>query len=362
MDDSEVIARLTNMGINIANQIERGQAPSYELPVRTLSNVYFDEESKTIKLGDKVSKRQFMNIAHTRKFMQTILVASEIKKLIEEGVNVSIRDLYYALKHTIGDTKENTFEGQQESDPVIVDLEASLDVLRENLHLGASAKGLVAGDMKIVDGDDTIDCSKMGSSGWAVPSNVEPEKIEIKETGADYILFIEKEAVWRRFNEDKFWKKNNCIVMTGRGQPARGERRFAQRLHKEYNLPVYALMDADPYGMYIYSVIKQGSIALSYSEEKLSTPATKYIGLTITDAATFDLKKDVQIKLADVDKKRIKEMKAYKWFSNKKWQEELTLMEEKGFKMELEALSSKYYRFITEEYVPQKIESQDFLP
>jgi DNA topoisomerase-6 subunit A len=360
--DKEVIQKLKEVGFHIVGQIDKGRDPSYELPVRTLNNVFFDQKTKTIKLGDKKSTRQFLNVAHTRKFMQTMLVAAELKKVIEEEATVSIRDLYYALKHTIEGTDENSFEEQSESDIIIEDLEASLNLLREELHLAASSKGVISGKMKIKDGKDTIDLTKMGSGGWGVPSNVEPDRIEIKDLDAEYVLFIEKDAVWKRFNEDKFWQKHKCIIITGRGQPSRAERRFVQRLNKEYKLPIYALMDADPWGMYIYSVIKQGSISLSYSEEKLATPETKYVGLTVSDVEKFKIPKEVTIKLNKLDIKRLNEMKKYEWFKKKEWQEEFSLMKEKEIKLELEALSKKGIRFITEKYLPQKIKSKDFLP
>lgn len=360
--DKMVVKKLSESGEKVLKQIQKGDNPSIELPIRNLNNIYFDKQSKTIKLGDKTSERQFLNVAHARKFMQTVLVAAEIQKVIDAKATVSIRDLYYALKHTIAGTNENTFEEQAESDPIIEDIEAGLDLLREELHLAASSKGVIVGDMKVKDGKDTIDLNRMGSGGWGVPSNVEPERIEFKDLSADYVLFIEKDAVWKRFNEDAFWKKNKCIIVTGRGQPSRAERRLVQRLNKEYNLPVYALMDADPWGMYIYSVIKQGSISLSYSEEKLATPDTKYIGLTVKDVETFKIPKEVTIKLNQLDLKRLKEMESYEWFKTKHWQEEFQLMREKGVKLELEALSKKGIRFITEEYLPQKIKTKDFLP
>lgn len=360
--DDEVKAKLTGIGTELLKQIEGGKGPTYDVPVRNLSNVFFDKKSGTIKLGDKRSDRQFLNIAHSRKFMQTVLVASEIKKVIDAKATVSIRDLYYALKHTIEGTNENTFEEQAESDPCIEDIEASLDLLREELHLAASAKGIIAGDVQLRDGNDHIDLTKMGSGGWSVPSNVEPDNIEFKKVKAEYVLFIEKDAVWRRFNEDQFWKKQNCIIITGRGQPGRGERRIAQRLNKDYGLPIHVLADADPWGMYIYSVIKQGSISLSYSEEKLATPSSKFIGLTTMDVEKFKIPKEVTIKLNQLDVKRLKEMESYEWFQAPQWKAEFKNMREKAIKLELEALSKKGIRFITEEYVPQKIKEEDFLP
>jgi DNA topoisomerase-6 subunit A len=330
--------------------------------VRSLSNIYFDPVHKLIRIGDKKSQRQYLNLAHTRKFMQTLLVASECRKIIEQGVTTSIRDLYYALKHTIEGTNENTFEGQEESDPVLEDLESALNLLREELHLKADRKGYMAGPILLDDAGDRINCAKMGSSGWAIPSDVEPEMIKFLECGAKYVLLTEKDAVWQRLNEDRFWKRENCIIITGKGQPARGCRRLINRLHNELHLPVYVIADADPWGYYIYSVIKQGSINLSFLSDRLGTPDAKFIGLTTKDVTDYGISSNVTIKLNKGDQKRIKEMLKYVWFKPKEWQQELKRMLKAGYKLELEALSSKGIKFISERYLPDKIRRQDFLP
>ncbi len=313
-------------------------------------------------MGNKTSQRYYLNIAHTKKFMQTLLVAAECKKIMNQNVTTSIRDLYYALKRTIPQTKENTFEEQSESDPIIEDVEAMLNTLREKLHLKADRKGYMAGNIVLRDAGDRINCAKMGSSGWAIPSNVEEEVIKFEDVKADYILVIEKDAVWQRLNEDKFWKKQNCVIITGKGQPARGARRLINRLHTEFNLPVYVLTDADPWGYYIYSVIKQGSINLSFLSDRLGTPNAKFLGLTTLDVDKFSIPKNVTIKLSKGDEKRIKELKNYVWFKPKPWQKELKNMLKAGYKLELEALSSKGIKFISQKYLPDKIENRDFLP
>jgi len=354
--------KLIALGQETINQLEKLRNPDIVLPIRTLSNVFFDEKHKLIRLGDKVSHRTYMNIAHTRKFMQTLLVAAECKKIMDQNVSTSIRDLYYALKRTIPDTNENTFEEQGESDPVLEDLEAALNTLRERLHLQADRKGYVAGPLVIDDSGDTIDCGRMGSSGWAIPSNAESNVIKFKSCSANFVLVIEKDAVWQRLNEDKFWKKHNCLILTGKGQPARGTRRLINRLHNELKLPVYVLTDSDVWGYYIYSVIKQGSINLSFLSDRLGTPDAKFIGLTTQDVARFDIPKNVTIKLNEGDKKRANEMLNYVWFRPKEWQQEIKHMLQVGYKLELEALTSKGIKFISEKYLPQKIQNKEFLP
>jgi DNA topoisomerase VI subunit A/intein/homing endonuclease len=852
----ETKKRLSKLGNEVHSQLSQVKNPDINLPIRALSNIYFDEKKKLIRLGDKVSHRTYLNVAHTRKFMQTMMVAAECKKIIDQNVTISIRDLYYALKRTIPETNENTFEEQGESDPIIEDIEAAMNTLREKLNLKADRKGYMAGQIKIHDRGDIIDASKMGSSGWGIPSNVEPENIKLtnnkakyvlclpgnemmfvlengnpslvkisdlfergsvdnlwvmshddsyntvpnrvaaihkrekrpgeriikiklrsgsviritedhkipvltesgirmlpakgiktndflletrrikmpaslpqakeidllqllpeseiaesvrvtgasyllnnetasdlglyitkdvdgktytypyryltngwkdrdsvpldsymklKETGSDekpeartetriftlgskrkdtvpsrimvdngfarllgyylaeghthrntvgfsfgaheeeyhrevcglitdifgikpvmyrhknrvqifiqnkivtwlfrhlgtgscstekrvpdfvygmpeefiknllqaylngdgyaagpsypsatvskelhyginllfriigvptyrakrknkgfegyeslplyytfivrkhfdgnaeeksrhlwerYPLFlvrkepgkkefrsyfannhrkvnrcrlvssslqevrtwldadvhpvevrsveyeecpeelydiscvlpshvymhgsgifihncIEKDAVWQRLNEDRFWQKQNCLIITGKGQPDRGTRRLINRLHNELKLPVYVLTDADAWGYYIYSVIKQGSINLSFLSDRLGTPEAKFIGLTTKDVETFQIPRNVTIKLNKGDHKRAKEMLNYVWFKPKEWQSEIKHMLQVDHKLELEALSAKGIRFISETYLPQKIKQKDFLP
>ncbi len=359
--DDEILKKFKDSAEEIIETIEKKQNPKIKIPLRGLTNVYFDEKDKMIKLGDKQQTRTFFNIGQARKFMQTFLIASALKELIESGKTTSIRDVYYRTKHTIANTTESTFEDQIESDPIIEDIEVGFDALREELHLFASTRGAVVGEITIVDSGDTIDLRKMGSGGWAVPSIVEPEVVQFKDCTAEFILFIEKDAVWRRFNEDKFWRKHKCIIAHGQGVPPRGVRRLIRRLSDELNLPVYVLVDADPYGLYIYSVIKQGSINLAYESMRMAIPKARFIGLSVFDYAKYKLPKDVTIKLAEIDKKRISEILKYPWFQKKDWQAELKEMLRLGFKLELEALSAKNVSFITEKYLPDKLAKKEWL-
>src|SRR5262249_39993195 len=147
-----------------------------------------------------------------------------------------------------------------------------------------------------------------------------------------FILHVEKNTVWSRFNEDRFWEKHNCILTEGGGQPPRGVRRLLRRLHEELNLPVYCLLDCDPWGHYIYSVLKQGSISLAFESERLAIPDAKFIGIRAKDYKECDLSDDVQIELTDTDIKRAKEIAAYPWFaSHAKWQREIEGLLKNGF-------------------------------
>jgi DNA topoisomerase-6 subunit A len=359
--DKKTIQKIEKLAETVLKSVKGGQNPFVEIPIRSLANVRFNEKKRLVELGSERQKRYFFNVSMAKKFMQTFLVSEACRELIESGKTTSIRDLYYMTKHTLGETKQNTFEEQEESDPIIEDLEVSIDSLREELHLFATGRGSMVGPLTIRDSGDTIDLRRMGSGGWSVPSIVEEHVVQFGKCEAKYVLLVEKDAVWKRFNEDKYWLREKCIIVTGQGQPPRGVRRLVQRLHSELKLPVYVLVDNDPWGFYIYSVLKQGSINLAYESMRMAVPSARFIGLSSFDKLTYKLPSNVAIKMNEKDNDRAKQMLAYPWFKAKQWQQEIQEMVTSGVKFELEALSRRGISFITEEYLPRKLKEKDWL-
>ena len=330
--------------------------PFVDIPLRALSNVSFNVKTRYVEMGDKSQRRNFFNYGQAKRFMQTLLVASKCKALVNEGKSASLRQVFYLAKHSIPGSKEKTFDDQADCDPILEDLEVALDSLREELRIFADSKGAMIGEITFVDTGDTIDATKLGSGGYAVPSIVEPDVLQFKKCNAKFILHVEKGTVWRRFVEDRFWEKHHCILIHGGGQPPRGVRRLLYRMHHELKLPLYCLLDNDPWGYYIYSVIKQGSINLAYESRRMAVPAAHFIGVSSFDYERFGLADNVKIDLADTDIKRAKQILAYPWFEGKRpWIREIRKMLVNGFKMEVEAFSNKYLSFVTEEYVPHKL-------
>jgi DNA topoisomerase-6 subunit A len=346
----------------VAAAAERKRDPFLDIPTRSLSNVRFNKSRKIIEMGGQTNRRQLFNLSQAKSYMQTLLVATGCKSLIEQQKTTSIRGLYYLLKHTIEGTREETFATQEECDPIIEDLEVTLESLREELHVYASNRGGMVGPITLVDSGDEIDCSRMGSGGYSIPSIVEADIIRFKSCDAKFILHVEKDTVWRRFNEDKFWKQHNCLLTHGGGQPPRGVRRMLYRLHHELKLPIYCLLDNDPWGYYIYSVLKQGSINLAYESKRMAIPEARFLGLRSRDFDRCKLSASVQIALNESDIKRAKQIAAYPWFAGKKaWQKEIQTMLGNGFKLEVESLISKDISYVTEVYTPERIEEADWL-
>lgn len=360
--DLRTLDSLRNLADQVVDSAQGKRAPHLDIPSRSLTNVRYNKTKRFIEMGSGTNRRELFNLSQAKSYMQTMLVGSGCKRLIEEGKTTSIRGLYYLLKHSIEGTKEETFDEQSDCDPVIEDVEVMLNAMREELHLYAKNAGSMVGPITLVDSGDEIDCSRMGSGGYNIPSIVEPDVVRFKKHTAQFILHVEKDTVWRRFNEDKFWRDHNCILTHGGGQPPRGVRRLLNRLHNELSLPVYCLLDNDPWGYYIYSVIKQGSINLAYESKRMAIPDARYIGLRSKDFVRCGLSSSVRINLKDNDIKRAKQIAKYPWFEKKKaWQQEIELMLKNGFKLEVEALISKEISYVTETYVPERLAEQDFL-
>jgi len=360
--DARTRHKLGELAESIATSAMAGREPKMRVPTRSASNTRWNKSRGILQMGSGVNERQLFNLGQARKFMQTMLHSKGIVELIRQGKTSSLRGMYYQAKHTIEGTKEQTFDDQTESDAILEDLEVTLGSLREELHVFAKKRGAMVGNITLIDNGDEIDCRRMGTGGYAIPSICEPNVIEFKRCEADFVLHVEKDTVWQRFNEDRFWETHNCILTEGSGQPPRGVRRLLHRLNRELGLPVICLLDCDPWGHYIFSVIKQGSISLAFESERLAIPDARFLGLRAEDYDRCGLSDAVKIDLNDRDTARAKQIAAYPWFADHKgWQREIKRMLGNGFKMEVESLITKDISYVTETYVPERLEAEDWL-
>ncbi len=357
--------KIEELGEKIVRDIKAGKNPKFITTTRTRSNVDFDAKAGYLRLGKAKEERDFINVSQSKKFMQTVAIASKCHKFVNENLHTTIRGLFYQLKYSLGeDIDENIFNEQSESNPLIEDLEVSLGTTREKLNLNANRKGVLAGNMKILDtfGDEKveIDCSKQGRSGWAIPSDVDND-IEFVNIKAKYVIVVEKDALWQRLNEDGFWKKENAILMTPQGQAARGTRRLIRKL-ADKGLPVYVFTDSDAWGWYIYWTIKTGSINLAYIGGEVATPEARFLGVTMADLDKYEFLKKMTITASDVYLKRAQEMLNYEWIKRSEpWVKELQRMIKMKIKLEQDALQGPRLTFV-DDYIREKIKNKDFLP
>ena len=148
--DAVTADKIVDLAQSVVAAAAKKKDPAIRVPMRTLSNANYNRKRRIIEMGDRAVSRNFFDLSKSKTFMQTLLIASGCKQLIDADKTSSIRGLYYLSKHSIKGTNEKTFNDQKESDPIIEDLEVALEALREQLHVFADSRGTIAGNLTIV--------------------------------------------------------------------------------------------------------------------------------------------------------------------------------------------------------------------
>jgi len=362
MADEKVSDSIKRVSTNIYTDIIKEKKPEIEMPLRSLSNVTYDEKEGYFKLNNKFKQRT-LTAATVKTFAQTLKMMSLSKELVESSDIATKREAYYISKNW-GDAG---FKAQPESDGVMDDVESMFMVNREQLGFIPEEKGgAVAGRLVVIDKDsDTgkdlrIDCTKFGSGAYSVPISVEHLKFETK---AKFILAIETSGMFERLNKHNYWKKSNCILISMGGVPTRALRRFIRRLSDDQNIPVYVFTDGDPYGfLNIYRTLKVGSGNAAHINKYFCVPQAKFLGVTPQDIIDYKLPTHP---LKDVDKKKIKDVLKNDPFvrEHKEWRKALELMQKMGQRAEQQALAAWGLNYVMNKYLPDKIkETKTFLP
>ncbi len=329
-------------------------AASFYIPSRGGSNVGFDEEQELVLIGRQMIERQFRSLSSVSSVEQMTIVMKLIHDILSRDIHSTKRDIFYM--------DVNAFEKQSVSDSLLEDLSAMLQVTRSSLNISASSKGIVVGRISFKEKGDAIDCRAMGS-GKAISPNI--DDIENMETDAEIVLVIEKDAIFNRLAEDHFYDYIPSILITAKGQPDVATRQFLKKINDELSLPIFAVMDADPYGFEIMRVYSVGSKALSFESSHLAVPNIKWLGLLPSDLSPesgFDIPKSALLKLTSKDIHRSKLMLEEEFVKRKpKWKEQLQILIASGYKAEIQALNARDPQYITNFYLPQKIETGDFI-
>lgn len=309
-------------------------------------------ELNRIVLGDKVSVREFGKLGTVRKVAITSRVLSVIEEICRKGIHVTKRDLFY--------TDVKLFKSQNESDAVIEDVACLIGCTRTSLNVIASQKGVVIGRLTFVEDGDPIDCSRMGIGGKGIPPFI--DKITDIRSDAKFILVVEKDAAFVRLAEDRFYNKYPCVMVTGKGQPDVATRMFVKQLKETLQVPVFALIDSDSYGVNILSVYMHGSQTMAYDSSNLTTPDVKWLGVRPSDLDRFSIPEQCRLPMSEKDIQHCKSLLKEEWLLSKpEWKKEVEIMLATKVKAEIQALSSFGFQYLTEVYLPLKLQTGDWI-
>ena len=114
LPSEEVSQKIEDLVVTIVSQIVTSGSFEMTIPNRSSGNQKYIEELDRIVLGDKVSKRQFLNTSHVRKAAITTRVVQLVHEVLAKGIHITKRDLFY--------TDVKLFKDQSESDAVLDDV------------------------------------------------------------------------------------------------------------------------------------------------------------------------------------------------------------------------------------------------
>lgn len=345
--------------------IKGGRKPELKSPTRALSNVRYDERVGYFELG-RGRKLRTLTVNTVKSFAQTLKLMALSKELIDQDTFATKREAYYVSKNW----DEAKFDEQTESDTVMDDVEAMFSlhgVSREQLRFFPEEHGgSVAGQLVVIDRDPAtgdrieIDCTKFGSGAYSIPHSVEHLGFRTK---AKFVLAIETGGMFQRLQSHGFWKTANCILVELGGVPTRATRRFIRRLSDDLDIPVYAFVDCDPYGISnIYRTLKVGSGNAAHINQFFCVPRAKFLGVTPQDIVDYELPTHA---LKEVDVKRARDaLKNDPFFKRqKRWTAALEQLLAMGKRAEQQALAKWGLNYVIDEYLPAKLrQASKFLP
>jgi DNA topoisomerase-6 subunit A len=345
----EISSGLERFGLEIYEQLDKGDFPSIEMPSRSTENIYYDPQVRQFILGDRKVRRKARNIRHLRPFTQLVWTAFFSHQLASQRKTSTLRDVYYSAQ-----AYEMKFKDQQESNNIITDLETVLGFSREDFNIFPEERSAVFGDL-------TIEYTVPGYEGKRLNLTSHPDGVmigpaltsaEFVKTTADKVIAIEKGGLFTRFVEEGVHKKFNAILVLTAGQAPRATRHFVRRLNRELNIPAYIFTDGDPWGMHIAMVMISGSANAAHLRE-LTTPDAKWSGVWATDIVDYKLPADP---LDEVDIKRLHELQRDPRYKDPLWQREIKMFLKIKRKAEQEAFSRYGLTYIVDEYLPAKLE------
>ena len=315
---------LTGVVERIYDQLDGGQIPTMELPLRSKRNIEFDPQHNVWKYGDLKTSRSAKTVNGAVMMLRTVYTADFINEMIRENKSSTLREMYY-----ISEGWNNAkFHTQDESNLLAEDLETITHCMREDFKLRPEESGAhVYGDVNFTTmtkkGMKTMNCvDDVSEAGFAVPYKVEdPEKYD-------------------------------CVLVHLSGQPARSTRRLIKRMNEEHNLPVTVFTDGDPWSFRIYASVAYGAIKTAHISEYLATPTAQFIGVTASDILNYDLPTD---KLNDKDVGALNAELSDPRFTDEFWVNEIQAMLGMGKKSEQQALAKYGLDYVTDTYLPEKL-------
>nr|XP_046253383.1 meiotic recombination protein SPO11 isoform X2 [Scatophagus argus] len=296
----EVLKRIENIIQGIVASLSKDEAPVLVVPNRSSwANVSFDSAvGLQMSSGSSVITIRCDSALSTTKFARILKILMVIYRLVLSNSFATKRDIYYNNKQLFG--------SQKTVDGIVDDISCMLRVPRRSLHVLATSKGLISGDLCYLEEDGTrIDCRSSS---------------------------------------------------TGKGFPDVNSRLMVRKLWDTLHIPILTLVDADPHGIEIMCIYKYGSVAMSFEARSLTVPSVMWLGLLPSDLQRLRVPEDSLIRLTKRDESKLNSLLKRPYLTrHPDWQKEMELMQQSKVKAEIQSLAAIGPDYLTNIYLPNKL-------
>jgi len=177
-------------------------------------------------------------------------------------------------------------------------------------------------------------------------------------SAARCVLVVEKYTVFHRIVTSEFVRRVACVVVTGRGFPDFATRHLLARVVAALgpHVPVLGVCDFNPHGLLLMSAYACGSAA-SHETDAYACPALRVVGLLAADVDRLALEpRDVEAFSASDDAAvaaLLASERVRAWDAGVPAQ--ASLMAQRGFKMDLDALAKFGAGFLADVWLPRVV-------
>ncbi|HTX43390.1 MAG TPA: DNA topoisomerase IV subunit A [Methanocella sp.] len=299
------------------------------------SSVEYDEVDGYNVTGDTVAMAT-SNIDQAATIAKLQFLVNHVIETIAANSVSTKRDCYYMLKNQFQKYPWMDLNGQGESDRLIDTLERIIRMQRENLNIIADPKGLIYGDITLVDEEGKeFSCKEREQSITGLAGQWEVKSFKVRA-----VIAIEKTGVFMDLKKLKVAEELNIGLIHLGGQPARGCRALIKLL-SEKGIPIGVLTDLSPWSGMIAKSVLSGSIAAAHLSG-LHASRAAFLGIESSDVAAWlkEVWKSVQEPLSGHDTARAQNNLSLPYMQDDYWKGENSWFLEAGKKTELEALGT----------------------
>lgn len=111
----------------------------------------------------------------------------------------------------------------------------------------ATSKGLAAGKIVCTFEDGSSLDFNVEKDGVLISQNI--FRLRSIKHDVKMMIVVEKDAVFQKLLSEGCPKKMDCVLVTGKGYPDYASKTFVKVVSETLNIPVYVVVDADPFGI-----------------------------------------------------------------------------------------------------------------